>query len=229
MFGIWVPLWKWHAFNYMLGLACSTAITHKNRSFLSYKMEPLRYDPSGNATWSPIALPQIAFCTWLQVHFFFRLVVLFLQHCFPPTHTSGVSYSTQWKKKTQHAKQVVFLQPQSCKHLSPLSTNTVKFMVSSQYSDTKASYESLDIFTCLFLLIKLVHLYHLPHRTKFFHKHPSVDNVSETSVTDESMSESATTSGPRVRPSSPASIINTSVCTESHAVNSNCERIKVEA
>lgn len=63
-----VPLWKRHAFNYMLGLACSTAITHKNRSFLSYKMEALRYDPSGNATWPPIALSQIAFCTRLQVH-----------------------------------------------------------------------------------------------------------------------------------------------------------------
>ncbi|XP_041800377.1 pro-epidermal growth factor [Chelmon rostratus] len=32
---------------------------------------------------------------------------------------------------------------------------------------------------------------------KFFHKQPSVDNVSETSVTDESMSESTTTSVPR--------------------------------
>lgn len=67
-FAVSVPLWKWHAFNYMLGLACSTAITHKNRSFLSYKMEPVRYDPSGNTIWPPIALPQIAFCTWLQVH-----------------------------------------------------------------------------------------------------------------------------------------------------------------
>lgn len=102
MFGVWVPLWKWHAFNYMLGLACSTAITHKNRSFLSYKMEPLRYDPSGNATWPPIALPQIAFCTWLQVHLrsFLRLVVLFLQHTH--THTSEVSYSTQRYELKRH-------------------------------------------------------------------------------------------------------------------------------
>uniref|UniRef100_A0A3Q3FLQ0 Epidermal growth factor n=1 Tax=Labrus bergylta TaxID=56723 RepID=A0A3Q3FLQ0_9LABR len=37
---------------------------------------------------------------------------------------------------------------------------------------------------------------------KFFHKQPSVDNVSETSVTDESSSESTTTSVPRVRKSS---------------------------
>uniref|UniRef100_A0A672HRA5 Epidermal growth factor n=1 Tax=Salarias fasciatus TaxID=181472 RepID=A0A672HRA5_SALFA len=62
-FALAVPPWKGHAFNYMVGLACSTAITHKNRSFLSDKMEPLRYDPAGNATWPPIALPQIAFCT----------------------------------------------------------------------------------------------------------------------------------------------------------------------
>lgn len=42
--------------------------------------------------------------------------------------------------------------------------------------------------------------YCLPRRTrKFFHKQPSVDNVSETSVTDESMSESTTASVPRVR------------------------------
>lgn len=49
----WFPQWKWHAFNYMLGLACSMAIAHKNRSFLSNRMELLRYDPppSGGDTW----------------------------------------------------------------------------------------------------------------------------------------------------------------------------------
>lgn len=86
-FAVLVPLWKWHAFNYMLGLACSTAITHKNRSFLSYKMEPLRYDPDGNATWPPIALPQIAFCTWLQVHLRRFWVWWFSFLCSTHTHT----------------------------------------------------------------------------------------------------------------------------------------------
>lgn len=142
MFRIWVPLWKWHAFNYMLGLACSTAITHKNRSFLSYKMEPLRYDPSGNATWSPIALPQIAFFTWLQVH-----LHCFFLFCFcniPPTHIQVEYPTVHSERKKQHAKQVVSLRPQSCKHLSPLGNNTlVTFIVSSQYSDTKASYPRL--------------------------------------------------------------------------------------
>lgn len=66
----WFPQWKWHAFNYMLGLACSMAIAHKSRSFLSNRMELLRYDPP-TQWWGYMAdnaMLQITIRTWAWMH-----------------------------------------------------------------------------------------------------------------------------------------------------------------
>ncbi|KAF3838736.1 hypothetical protein F7725_010504, partial [Dissostichus mawsoni] len=57
------------------------------------------------------------------------------------------------------------------------------------------------IAACMVLLVSLLSITacatYCYGTRKFFHKQPSVDNVSETSVTDESMSETTTTSVPR--------------------------------
>lgn len=60
---------------------------------------------------------------------------------------------------------------------------------------------------------------------KFFHKQPSVDNMSVTSVTDESMSEPTTTSVPQVRSSSQSSVINTCLNIGGHAMSQGLLRI----
>lgn len=141
-------------------------------------MELLRYNPKGNATCPPIDLLQIAFCTWVQVHSrCIFLILVFLQH--------PVSYSLQ------HCEQTTTL-----KHVN--NTN--------QQANTGLFHSNGRTLVHRNRLIS-----HFPsvlsnrrgccgpsHRTKIiFGKHPPVDNVSESSVTDETVSD--TSSGPRVR------------------------------
>lgn len=78
-----------------------------------------------------------------------------------------------------------------------LNSNTIRAPLVQLFT-IKMPSESVNIY--MLICVGYVCFYSIPCRTKkFFHKHQSVDNVSETSVTDESMSESTATSVPRVR------------------------------
>lgn len=59
-------------------------------------MELLRYNPNGNATWPPIAVLKIAFCTWVQVH----LQCIFTQIGVSAVH-SIIQPTAMWAKNRQ--------------------------------------------------------------------------------------------------------------------------------
>lgn len=143
-------------------------------------MELLRYNPNGNATWPPIALLQIAFCTWVPVH----LWCIFWYWGFS---------STQYHTAFNNVRETITL-----KH----ANNNSQHAYTGFFHPNGQTFIQGNTFIWKHSVLLSKHLwfYGLLHRTNIiFGKHPSVDNVSETSVTDETMSESATVNVPRVR------------------------------